>query len=180
MLDIIVPEKEFWDESREMFLKTKPVKLTLEHSLISLSKWESKWKKPFLGKDDKTTAEVLDYVRCMTINKNVPSYAYRALTSEHVNKITEYLNDKMTATTINRNVRSNARSEIVTSEVIYYWMILNGIPFECEKWNLNRLLTLIEVCEIKNGGTKKMPRGDIIRQNAALNAARRAKLNSRG
>lgn len=180
MLEITIPEKEFWDESREMFLKTKPVKLVLEHSLISLSKWESKWKKPFLGKEDKTSAEVLDYVRCMTINKNVPPYTYRALTNEDINKITDYLDDKMTATTINRNNRSNTRPEVVTSEVIYYWMILNGIPFECEKWNLNRLLTLIEVCEIKSGGTKKMSRGDIIRQNAALNAARRAKLNSRG
>lgn len=180
MLEITIPEKEFWDESREMFLKTKPVTLTLEHSLISLSKWESKWKKPFLGKDDKTTAEVLDYVRCMTINKNVPPYAYRALTNNDINKIIDYLDDKMTATTINRNNRSHTRPEVVTSEVIYYWMILNGIPFECEKWNLNRLLTLIEVCEIKSGGTKKMSRGDIIRQNAALNAARRAKLNSRG
>lgn len=180
MLEITVPEREFWDESKELFFKTPKVKLTLEHSLISLSKWEMTWQKPFLGKEDKTTEETFDYVRCMTINKNVPDYVYKALTEDDMDRITAYLDNKMTATRITRHRKGRASNEIVTSEIIYYWMIMYGIPFECQKWNLNRLLTLIEVCELKSGNTPKMGRNDIIKQNAALNAARRAKHHTRG
>lgn len=180
MLEITVPKREFWDESTETFFTTPEIKLVLEHSLISISKWEMTWQKPFLGKDDKTTEETLDYVRCMTINKNVPNYVYKALTAQDMELITSYLDNKMTATHITRRRRAQKSSEVITSEVIYYWMIMYGIPFECQKWNLNRLLTLIEVCEIKSGNAPKMSRNEIIKQNAALNAARRAKHHTKG
>ena len=151
----------------------------MEHSLVSLSKWESRWHKPFLSKNDKSGEEMLDYIRCMTITQNVPDEVYFALDTNELMKINDYLNDSMTATTITKQ-QGKSRGEIITSEIIYYWMISLQIPFECEKWNLNRLLTLIEVCNIKNSPGKKMSKSEIMRRNRTLNAARKQQMHTRG
>lgn len=179
MLRLIVPEKELYDERTGLFVRTKKQVLQLEHSLVSLSKWESKWHKPFLSKNEKSGEEMLDYIRCMTITQNVPDEVYFALDTNELTKINDYLNDSMTATTITKQ-QGKSRGEIITSEIIYYWMISLQIPFECEKWNLNRLLTLIEVCNIKNSPGKKMSKSEIMRRNRTLNAARKQQMHTRG
>lgn len=179
MLRLTVPEKELYDERTGLFVRTKKQVLQLEHSLVSLSKWESRWHKPFLSKNDKSGEEMLDYIRCMTITQNVPDEVYFALDTNELMKINDYLNDSMTATTITKQ-QGKSRGEIITSEIIYYWMISLQIPFECEKWNLNRLLTLIEVCNIKNSPGKKMSKSEIMRRNRTLNAARKQQMHTRG
>lgn len=180
MLQIYVPEKEMWDEKTETFLKTKSQTIQLEHSLISLSKWESKWCKPFFSKDDKTTEETIDYIKCMTITPNVEPYVYSFLTNEDIININDYISAPMTATWFSEDRHTSRSSEQVTSELIYYWMIALNIPFECQKWHLNRLLTLIRVCNIKNQPDKKMSKREILSRNAALNEARKKQMNTRG
>lgn len=180
MLQIDVPAGEFFDEKRNEFIYTKPVSLTLEHSLVSLSKWESKWCKPFLVKEKKSTEEILDYIKCMTLTQNVDPNVYLSLTSDNVEKITKYIDDPHSATIIHDDPNAPRSRETVTSELIYYWMIEFHIPFECQKWHLNRLLTLIRVCNIKNKPPKKMSQSQIMSRNTALNAARRKALNSKG
>lgn len=183
MLHIDVPGGEFFDEDRQEFIDTKPQHLIMEHSLLSLSKWEAKWEKPFLTDDNKTPDEYIDYIRCMTITKNIDNLVYRSLSISNIESIKSYINGSHTATTIKRLYGSKAprRNKIITSELIYYWMIANNIPIECEKWNLHRLLTLISICNIENNPKKrKMSRNAILQQNRELNAARRAKYHSRG
>jgi hypothetical protein len=180
VLTIVIPETEEFDPVTSTFTIEKKEVLSLEHSLVSLSKWESKWKKPFLSGQDKTLEETIDYIRCMTISSNVSPEAYYALTRRDVKLIESYMNDPMTATTISNNKVKNNR-DIITSELIYYWMTELGIPFQpCEKWHINRLLMLIEVCSLKRQKPKNMSPAAIARQNHALNAARRAKHHSRG
>ena len=178
MLEIIVPGREFFDEDKNEFVVTKSTKLTLEHSLISLSKWESKWEKPFLS-SDKTVPETIDYIRCMTLTQNVDPLVYNSLNNENVQDVVKYIEAPMTATKV-KSQKYARNSETVTAELIYYWMIALNIPFECQKWHLNKLLTLIEVCSIKNQPQKKMSRSEILRSNRELNAARRAKYKTKG
>lgn len=179
MLEIEIPNTELWDSERQEFINIQAQKLSLEHSLVSISKWESKWHKPFLGREKKTEEEMLDYIKCMTLTPKVDPNVYQAFTQSTLKKIEDYIYDPMTATTITD--RSNAKSrEIVTSEIIYYWMITLGIPVEFQKWHINRLMTLIQVCNIKNKPKKKMSRNELHSRNSALNAARKAKLNTRG
>lgn len=178
MLNIVVPDQEFFDEETQEFFTLKGQTLQLEHSLVSLSKWESKWNKPFLSKTEKTLKETIDYIKCMTITQNVKPYIYDMLTNENILDINKYIDSPMTATTF--NVHNTPSREIVTSEIIYYWMISLNIPLECQKWHLNRLLTLIRVCNLKNAPSKKMSKKEIMSRNAALNAARRKKLNTKG
>lgn len=181
MLRITIPSTEQWDETTQEFVCTEEKTLQLEHSLVSLSKWESKWHKSFLSNKEKTNAEMLDYVRCMTITQNVKPEVYACLTNENMQQINDYINDSMTATFFSNKKESNGPNhEVVTSELIYYWMIALNIPFECQKWHLNRLLTLIKVCSIKNTPPKKMSRQSIMSRNAALNAARRKQFNTHG
>jgi len=180
MLVINVPDSEFFNDKTYEFVKVKGTNLQLEHSLVSLSKWESKWCKPFLGKEKKTNEEVIDYIRCMTINSNVPKEIYNGLSSDVFDKVSEYISEKMTATTFRKDQMTNHSREIVTAELIYYWMIAYQIPFECQKWHLNRLLTLIRVCSIKNTPPKKMSKNEIIARNRKLNESRRRELNTRG
>lgn len=179
MLIITIPSQELFNEVTNEFVSTKEHTLQLEHSLVSLSKWESKWNKPFLSKDQKTIEQTLDYIKCMTITQNVNPEVYNFLTDKNIEAINNYIDAPMTATTFPENGNSHSR-EIVTSELIYYWMISLNIPMECQKWHLNRLLTLIRVCNVKNAPAKKMSKKDIMSRNAALNAARRKKLNSKG
>lgn len=179
-LNILIPQRELYDEEKNRFIDIPRTTLVLEHSLISISGWESKWHKSYLSTQNKTREEKIDYVRCMTINHNVCPEAYYALTKADMRKIEAYIDDPMTATTVtNRNSRINR--DIITSELIYYWMCELGIPFQpCEKWHINRLLMLIEVCSIKRQKPKSMSNAAILRQNHALNAARRAKYHTRG
>lgn len=180
MLQITIPATERWDEVRQEFVSTKEQKLQLEHSLISLSKWESKWCKPFLSKTDKTLEETIDYVRCMTLTTNVNPDIYYCLTNDNIRAINEYIDAPMTATFFAEERSGGANRETITSELIYYWMISHNIPFECQKWHLNRLLTLIRVCNVKNAPPKKRSAREIMSRNAALNAERRKRLNSKG
>lgn len=180
MLHITIPAIEQWDEINEQFIRTKEQSLVLEHSLVSLSKWESKWCKPFLSKEEKTHEEIIDYVRCMTITQNVNPDAYKYLTRENLKEINEYIDAPMTATWFSEDKNKTGKNQQVTSEIIYYWMIAFNIPSEYQKWHLNKLMTLIRVCDIKNRPKKKRSRKDVISQAAALNAARRKQLNSKG
>lgn len=180
MLQITIPAREMWDERNNEFVYTNEQTLQLEHSLISLSKWESKWNKPFLSKESKTYEETLDYVKCMTLTQKVSPEIYVNLTDENMRDIQRYIEAPMTATTFSEEKNTKGNREIVTSELIYYWMIALGIPLECEKWHLNRLLTLVRVCNIKNSPPKKMGKNAIMSRNASLNAARRKRLNSKG
>ena len=180
MLKIIIPPTEMWDEVNEKFVYSKEQVLQLEHSLVSLSKWESKWCKPFLSKENKTFEETIDYIRCMTINQNIPDEVYNCLTGENIREINEYISAPMTATRFSNHAMRKGSREQITSELIYYWMIALNIPFECQKWHINRLLTLIRVCNIKNHPSKKMSRREIMSRNTALNAARRKKLRTNG
>lgn len=174
----MVPEQ--YDDAKQEFIPAKTQILQLEHSLISISKWESKWCKSFLHTNDKTFEETLDYIKFMTLTQNVKPEVYDRISNENVKEIQEYINAPMTATTFSNTKGGKGGREIVTAELIYYWMIALNIPFECQKWHLNRLLALIRVCEIKNAPPKKMSRKEILSRNAQLNAARRKQLNTTG
>lgn len=181
MLEITIPARDFFDEQKEEFITTKETVLKLEHSLVSISKWESKWCKPFLDKRTKKTREqTIDYIKFMTMTQNVDPLVYEYLDNETVNKINEYIEAPMTATIFSDIEKKAGGSEIITSELIYYWMISLQIPVEFQKWHLNRLLTLIRVCNVKNSPSKKMTRGEILRRNKALNDARKAQLHTNG
>lgn len=183
MLEIIIPamQMELFDEKTNRFIRisTKDTTLRLEHSLVSLAKWESKWGKPFLSKKEKTFEETIDYIKCMTLTQNVNDDVYSALTMKNVEDINAYIESPMTATTFPKE-QSKRNGEQITAELIYYWMIAMNIPMECQKWHLNRLLTLIKVCSVKNQPPKKMSQREIMNRNTALNQARRQKLNSKG
>ena len=181
MLQIKIPlTSEGWDEEKQEFVEPTYKILQLEHSLISLSKWESKWCKPFFSKEKKTGEQVVDYIKFMTITKNVDDEIYDKLSNENIEEINNYIEAPMTATTFSKEQTGKFNKEIITSELIYYWMIALNIPFECQKWHINRLLTLIRVCNVKNQPGKKMSKSEILSRNAALNAARRQQLNTRG
>lgn len=179
MLQIIVPELEKYDEIKNEFIKSKEQVLQLEHSLVSLSKWESKWCKAFLTKEEKTIEETIDYIRCMTITQNVDPQAYVNITNDNIRTVSRYIEMPMTATWF-YNEQTKVNRDIITSEIIYYWMISLTIPFDCQKWHLNRLLTLIKVCKEKNDKPKKMSNNEVMSRNKTLNDSRRKKLNSKG
>ena len=184
MLTITIPATELFDEQSQTFFTTKEQTLQMEHSLVSLSKWESKWHKSFLASQEKqnslTLEETLDYFKCMTITQNVDPSVYQYMTRSNIEQINNYISDPMTATTFYEMQQNTGKKEVVTSELIYYWMIALNIPMECQKWHLNRLLTLIRVCNIKNNPPKKMGKRETASRYAALNAARRKQFNSKG
>ena len=180
MLQIHIPERELWDEANNEFIYTKACTLQLEHSLISLSKWESKRCKAFFSKQEKTYEETIDYIKCMTLTPNVKDEVYTCLTRENIAAINKYIEAPMTATYFSPDKNGRNNREQVTAELIYYWMIALTIPFECQKWHLNRLLTLIRVCNVKNQPPKKMSKREIMSRNSALNAARRKQMNTKG
>lgn len=179
MLKIMVPSGELYDERTERFITVNGRELQLEHSLVSISKWESKWKKPFLSGEAKSREETIDYIRCMTISQNVDPNVFLGLSEANIDAVNRYIDDPMTATTF-KNSQKKPNRQIITSEIIYYWMISLEIPMECQKWHLNRLLTLIRVCDEKNQPGKKKSRKDVIAENRALNQMRRARTGSRG
>ena len=179
MLKIYVPSGELYDERSERFITVHGRELQLEHSLVSISKWESKWKKPFLSATEKSREETIDYIRCMTTSQNVDPNVFLGLTDANIDAVNKYIDDPMTATTF-KNGQKKPNRQIITSEIIYYWMIALEIPMECQKWHLNRLRTLIRVCDEKNQPGRKKSRKDVIAENRALNQMRRARSGSRG
>ena len=183
-LTINIPSREIWDEEKQEFFKVIGTTLKLEHSLVSVSKWEQKWKKPFIGKEEKTREETLDYIKCMTLTQNVDDMVYLFLTKQNIEEINNYISDPMTATWFSEEVnkRKPKSNRIITNELIYCWMIELNIPVEFQKWHLNRLITLIQVCneEQKAASGKKMPKREIMSRNRAINEARKAAMNTRG
>lgn len=184
MLKVTIPDiTDLFDEQTETFLTIKGCELQLEHSLISLAKWERKWHKPFIGKEQKTTEELLDYIRCMTINQGVDQKIYQYIPGPVLKQIFDYIEDPMTATWFSQSEMERSgigKKEVITAEIIYYWMITLGVPVQFEKWHLNQLLTLIRVINIKNTPPKKMKTRDVLARNRQLNAARRAKHGTKG
>lgn len=180
MLRIFVKGKELFDETSQEFINVNDTVLELEHSLISVSKWESKWHKPFISSKNKTEEETFDYVRCMTMNKGVSPYVYLILSDENIKDIEDYINDSQTALYMNDDKKGGSQ-KVITNEIIYSWMIQFGIPVQFEKWHLNRLLTLIKVMDRRTSPPgKRMTKREIMQRNSEINKARRKKLNSKG
>lgn len=187
MLTIVIPRVELWDEVKQEFQTFPGASLLLEHSLIAISKWESKYHKSFLSKDKKTDAELRYYVKCMTITPNISDLAYRCLTPGNLKDIQAYMDSPMSATTFRENKNHPHSNERITSELIYYWMVSNQVPFECEKWHINRLMNLLKICGIKNQEAnskqkkpKKTASNSHLASMSALNAQRRAALGTKG
>lgn len=181
MLKITIPGEEQWDEVNEVFIKgSKDCTLSLEHSLVSISKWESKWHKPYMSDKPKTMEEDIDYIRCMTLTQNVDPEVYKRLTRDNMKEVNDYINDKMTATWFAEKEGGSSSRKIITSEVVYCMMVQLNIPFECQKWHFNRLMTLIRVVGEENTPKKKMGKRDTLNRNRSLNQARRAKSGSKG
>ena len=183
MIQITIPFVEFYDEVNNEFITIEEQTLTLEHSLASLAKWESEWCKPFLSNEKLTTEESLDYIRCMTLTENVPPDVYMAIPDSAIKKVSEYIARPMTATWFSDRDKKGkkANKRPVTAEIIYHWMIALHVPPEYEKWHLNRLLTLIRVCDEENKPpNKKKSTNNILNDYAALNNARKQKLKTKG
>ena len=181
MLYITVPESELFDDDKQEFITTKAVSLQMEHSLVSISKWEERWRVSYIATKDKTEEQIYDYLRCMTITKNVNPLVYYQMTPENLHEIAQYVDHPMTATTISEVQKSKkAPYHIITAEVLYAWMIAYSIPFECQKWHLNKLIMLIRVIQEEAAAKEKKDPKEIMRRNKALNAARKAKHNTRG
>ena len=185
MITLYLPDLELFDEVTNTFSTIKGQVITLEHSLVSISKWEMQWKEPFIGKQDLSSAQIIDYIRCMTITQNVNPLLYSGITQEMVDRVKKYMDDPMTATWFRQTKQNERSTRKITNELIYYWMIEAGIPMECQKWHFNRLMTLIQVCNEErkaadpNNKQKINPR-DMARSRSALNAQRKAHLHSRG
>lgn len=180
-LPITIPVGEYYDAKEDRFHKNERERtIVLEHSLVSISKWESKWHKPFLSDNRKTLEESRDYIRCMTITQGVDPELYLFLSRENMEEVNKYIEDPMTASWVSEPKSKRPSKETITSELIYYWMIALNIPMKCEKWHLNRLLMLVRICNIKNQPDKKMSKGEIMRRNRSLNAARRRASGSKG
>ena len=182
MLQITLPSVELWDETRDLFIYTKEVTIRLEHSLVSVSKWESTWHKPFLSDEKKTNEEMLDYIRCMTITQNVDPSAYLTIPRDKFKEIMDYIDDSRSATVFydydgNKMPR---RKERITSEKIYSWMVTLGIPFECQTWHINRLMNLIRYCNAANQPPKKRSAGELVKEYARINAANKKRFNTAG
>ena len=179
MLTIMVTTMEGYDEAKQEFVPVESFRLDLEHSLASLSKWESIWEKPFLGQEEKNGKELISYVKCMALDAQVPEEIFHKLSEENIDQINDYINAKMTATWFTSK-KTSPNGSAVTAEIIYYWMIGMQIPFECQYWHLNRLLTLIRVVSEKNAPAKKMSKAEIIARNREINAQRRAQMGTTG
>lgn len=175
MLEIDVSLGESFDENTQKFVPTKKFRVKLEHSLVTLSKWESFWETPFLGREEKTTEQTISYIQMMLLEE-IPPEVFQELVAKHSGEINKYIEGKMTATKIHESPGGQAFRETITSELIYYWMISMQIPVEFQHWHLNRLITLIRVINVKNSPKKKMS----VAERRALNRQRQSKYNTRG
>jgi len=180
MLKLIIPGDEYFNQEDETFETVGDVELELEHSLVSLSKWESKFKKPFLSDKPKSAQEIYWYIDAMIITPIYPDDALTRLTKQNIDQINTYIESTESATTFGEMPERKGKGEIITSELIYYWMVAFNIPFECEYWHLNRLFALIRICNIKNSKPKKMSARELSQRNRELNAVRRAQYNTKG
>ena len=183
MLKVEIPAREIYDERKNEFIYLKPISLALEHSLVSISKWEEEFKVPFLDEKEKTYEQTIFYIKCMTITQNVDDSVYEHIPKSVYEQITEYIKDSRTATWFREDQlkrKPGQRRETVTSELIYYWMIAYNIPVKFEKWHINRLITLIKICEIKNTPPKKMSKKELMRRNNALNESRKRMMGTTG
>lgn len=183
MITLKIKGRELFDEKTQSFIQTEDTILELEHSLVSISKWEAKYKRPFISKEQKTREEILNYIKFMTITQNVDDAIYNCLDYKAYNAIQNYLEDTQTATWFTERPgarRGGSTGEQITSELVYYWMVAYRIPFETQYWNFNRLMTLIRICSVKQEAPKKRGRRDILNQQSALNAARRKRLGTKG
>lgn len=173
MKTVTIPDQKLFNDATSEFINVKGQTIQLEHSLVSIKKWESKWHKPFLSETNMSREEAIDYFKCMTITQNVRDEIYEYMPDSIVKEIEKYIHDPMTATWFAKDNKQGGDKEIITNELIYYWMIQAQIPFECQKWHLNQLLTLIKVCQVKNQPPKKMTKREAIENTRRLNAARR-------
>jgi hypothetical protein len=181
MLTIVVPGVEAFDESTQKIITVGDVTLELEHSLVSLSKWESEFEKPFLNNTEKTSEEVVGYIKAMTLTPNVSDKVWEKLTDQNFSEINRYIDAKMTGTTVYElQEPPKTKQEIVTAELIYYWLVVYNIPWQAEHWHLNRLFTLIRVCNVKAEKPKKMSKAEIAARNRTLNEQRKAKYKTKG
>lgn len=186
MLELEIPEREVFNEATQCFFKLPKISLKLEHSLVSISKWEAKWKKPFFSNEPPTPEQVVDYIKCMTLTQNVPENNYAIVSHDAISmkKINDYINESQTATWFSElrkdEGKSKRNSKTITSELVYYWMIALQIPMECQKWHISRLFTLIEVCNTEgdNSKSKKMSKREVLEMQKRINDARRAKFNT--
>lgn len=180
-LEIKIKENELWDENREEFVQVRGQTIHIEHSLYAIAKWESQTKKPFLSEENLHGELLLEYIRCMTLEEGVDRDSYKGISRYDIERVRQYMNDSMTATWFKQDpAKSKRPGKVITAEIIYYYMVELGIPFECEHWHFNRLMTLITVCIEKQQPPKKMAKKDVLSQYANLNAARRARLKSKG
>lgn len=179
MLRIIVPGEEFWDEVTETFSTVNDQVIELQHSLLSVSKWESKYQIPFLSTEDKTTEQIYDYIRCMSMTP-IDEEVFTRLTAAELSQVNDHVDSPESATTFGTMPDRKGRGETITSELMYYWMVAFEIPFECEKWHLNRLFALIRICNIKNSPPEKRSRHQVAQQNREINAKRREALQTNG
>lgn len=186
-LTVVIPAEDRWDPKTKKFVTlTNDYELTLEHSLLSISKWEQKWHKPFLDdRSNKTYEETCDYIRCMTITQHIPSEVYNHIPDDVINQVNQYIDDPATASWFNESNSNNKGigkdGSIVTNEIVYYWMIELGIPESYQKWHFNHLMTLIKVIDIKRGENdpkNKMSQNEVLMQQARLNKQRRAALKN--
>lgn len=185
MIQITVPKSEYYDQAKEIFYSVdKPVTIQLEHSLISLQKWESKWNKPFLVKTEKTAEESIDYLRCMCLTPNVKDDVFYCIPPSEMTRLSEYIDSPMTATTFAEDKipggGGKGKKQIVTAELIYYWMISYNIPSEYRKWHLNQLITLIRVFNEENKPKKKKSRNQLLAEHRALNEANKLRYHTHG
>lgn len=179
MLKLTIPKSEDFNERTSEFEIHTEVVVELEHSLVSLSKWESKWEKPFLGEDEKSDEQTLDYIKFMCLDENLPEEVFSRFTTTMFERVRDYIQASMTATWFKEDKGRPSR-EVITSEIIYYWMIQNNVPVEFQHWHLNRLITLLKVCSHKNKPPEKMNPRDAAAKQRALNEARKAKYNTSG
>lgn len=180
MLKIIIKSEELYDESYNTFTDIEGFELELEHSLLSLSKWESKFQKPFLSAGEMSTDEIIYYVMCMIITPNITEKMVHDSSDQIFGPVNEYINSPESATTFGNLPKKTGPAEVITSELIYYWLVMFSIPFECESWHLNRLFSLIRICNVKNQPAKKMGRNELAQRNRELNERRKAELGTKG
>lgn len=179
MLTITVPKQEMWDEIKEEFVYQDEVTLHLEHSLVAISKWESAWHKRFFSNEEKSDEEIVDYIKCMTLDEDIPSDVYYRISDENFKEINDYLGDPMTATVLPKT-RDTGKKENLSAELIYYYMFSCGIPEECSRWHIARLVTLLGVYGVKNAPKKRRSRADLTASHRAINEANRRKFNTKG